>query len=106
PAATPGPKVAAPGKRKPAACRHDTGCVGCVDPAVDADRRIAAVPIEQFADSPYLRLAARDKSLTAKAGVYRHHQHVIDVRRNLIERDDGCGGGDGPAVSPHPRPHL
>ena len=36
----------------------------------------------------HLGLAARDESLAAEPGVHRHHEHEVDVARDLLERAD------------------
>ena len=64
------------------------GDVRAIDAAVDLDRRGVARRVEQRAHRPDFRLAARDESLAAEARVDRHHEHVVDVAGDLLERDD------------------
>ncbi len=65
--------------------RDNLGNVLLIDAAVDCHRRAVPGAIEQLADFPDFRLAARNESLTAEAGIDRHHQHVVDVGGDVFE---------------------
>ena len=63
---------------------HDPRRGPDVDPAVDLDRRSAALAAQQVAHGPHLRLRAGDESLPAEARIHRHHQDVVHVAGNLL----------------------
>ena len=45
--------------------------------------------VEQLTDGTHFRLASRDKGLAAEARIDRHHQHIVEVACDLLERVDG-----------------
>ena len=86
-AGSPVPKIDWPATRISAPAAHDAGRVGQIYAAIHFDGRLVAGCIEQLAYRPNLRLASRDESLAPEPGIDRHHQHVVDIGRHLLDRD-------------------
>ncbi len=80
------PKIAAPATRIVAPAETTPLDGGGVDPAVDLDVGPTAGAIQHLADPLDLRLALRDKGLSAEAGIDRHHEHVIREANDLLNR--------------------
>ena len=66
-------------------CDHGGG-VGLLDAAVDATTARDACLSNNCTHGSDFRLAARDKGLAAEPRIDRHHQHVVEIGGDVLER--------------------
>ena len=79
------------GCRRPAATTR-AAFAASMPPSISMSA-LAPRAVEQLADRPHFRLAARDKGLAAEAGVHRHHQHVVEVAGDRLRASPPASTG-------------
>ena len=75
--------------------------VAHIHAAVHLDLRLEAAVLDDAAQAADLVEGSRDELLPAEAGVHGHHEHVVELGQDLVERRQGRGGVEG-----HPRPNA
>src|SRR4029450_7738190 len=70
--------------------RDDATDVTDIDSAVDFDGCGVAHAVEKSPDVPDFGLAAGNEGLSPEPGVNRHHEHVVDIRRDGLQKNNRC----------------